>query len=53
MTGHQVFSITRGAIVDGTVKGNMKMTFSGTGIGSGGMSMQMDNENSIVLLPGK
>jgi len=53
MSGHQVFSITRGAIIDGNVKGSMKMTMSGTGIASGGMTMLMDNENSIVLLPGK
>jgi len=49
--GHQVFSISRGAIVDGTVKGTMKINFSGSGLGSAGMTMHTETENSIVLLP--
>ena len=51
MSGHQVFSLSRGAIVDGTLKGTMKMRFTGSGLPAGGMSMQTENDNSIVLLP--
>jgi hypothetical protein len=52
-TGHQLFSISRGAVVDGTVKGTMKMNMSASRLGPAGMSMQIENENSIVLLPDK
>jgi len=51
MTGRQVFSISRGTMVDGTVKGKAKMHLSGSGIAPGGMRMQTETENSIVLLP--
>jgi len=53
MTGHQVFSLSRGAVIDGTVKGTMKMSFTGGRLGSEGMSMQTESEHSIVLLPHK
>ena len=49
--GHQVFSLSRGAVVDGTVKGTIKMNFSGSGLGPAGMTMQTETENSIALLP--
>ncbi len=49
--GHQVFSLSRGAVVDGTVKGTIKMSFSGSGLGPAGMTMQTETENSIALLP--
>jgi len=49
--GHQVFSLSRGAVVDGTVKGTMKMNFTGSGLGPAGMTMQTETENSIALLP--
>ncbi len=52
-TGHQLFSLSRGTVVDGTVKGTMKMSFTGGSLGSAGMSMQTETENSIVLLPDK
>lgn len=51
LTGHQVFSLSRGAIVDGEVRGTMNMRLTGSGLGTGGVSMKMDNENAIVLLP--
>ena len=51
MTGHQVFSLSRGAIVDGEVRGTMTMRLTGGRLGPEGVSMKMDNENSIVLLP--
>jgi hypothetical protein len=49
--GHQVFSLSRGALVDGTIKGTMKVHLSGSGLGPAGMTMQTETENSIALLP--
>lgn len=51
MTGHQVFSLSRGTVTDGTMKGSMRMSFGGGTMGTAGMSMQTETENSIVLLP--
>ena len=53
LTGHQVFSLPRGTVVDGAMKGIVKMSFSDARPGSPGMSMQLENEQSIVLLSTK
>lgn len=53
ITGHQVFSLPRGTVVDGAMKGIVKMSFSDARPGSPGMSMQLENEQSIVLLSTK
>jgi hypothetical protein len=51
LAGHQQFSITRGAILDGTIKGSTKMHVTTAMLGSKGMDMSTDTESSIVLLP--
>jgi hypothetical protein len=51
ITGHQQFSISRGAILDGTVTGATKMNISSPSLGSKPMVMTSDVESSIFLLP--
>jgi hypothetical protein len=51
LAGHQQFSISRGAILDGTIKGSTKMHVTTAMLGSKGMDMLTDTESSIVLLP--
>jgi len=51
LAGHQQFSISRGAILDGTVKGSTKMHLASALFGSKGMDMVTDTESSIFLLP--
>ncbi len=51
LAGHQQFSISRGAILDGTIKGSTKMHITSALVGSKGMDMLTDTESSIVLLP--
>jgi len=51
LVGHQQFSISRGAILDGTVKGTTKMNISAAIFGSKAMSVLADTESSIFLLP--
>lgn len=51
ITGHQLFSLSRGVVTDANLKGTAKMRFAGGSVGSPGMSMRTETENSIVLLP--
>jgi len=51
LAGHQQFSISRGAILDGTVKGSTKMHLASALLGAKGMDMASDIETSIFLLP--
>jgi hypothetical protein len=51
LAGHQQFSISRGAILDGTVKGSTKMHLASALFGAKGMDMASDIETSIFLLP--
>jgi hypothetical protein len=51
LAGHQQFSISRGAILDGTIKGSTKMHVSTAMFGAKGMDMLTDTESSIFLLP--
>lgn len=51
LAGHQQFSISRGAILDGTVKGSTKMHLASALFGSKGMDAVTDTESSIFLLP--
>ncbi len=51
LAGHQQFSISRGAILDGTIKGSTKMHLASALFGSKGMDMLTDTESSIFLLP--
>jgi hypothetical protein len=53
LTGHQHFSITRGAILDGMIGGTTKMNMTGGMLGAKGMDMMTQTETSIFLLPGK
>jgi hypothetical protein len=51
LAGHQQFSISRGAILDGTIKGSTKMHITTAMFGAKGLDMLTDTESSIVLLP--
>lgn len=51
LRGHQQFSISRGAILDGTIKGSTKMHMTSAMLGAKGMDMVTDTESSIFLLP--
>ena len=51
LAGHQQFSISRGAILDGTIKGSTKMHVTTAMFGSKGIDMLTETESSIVLLP--
>jgi len=51
LAGHQQFSISRGAILDGTIKGSTKMHLASAMFGAKGMDMLTDTESSIFLLP--
>lgn len=51
LTGHQLFSISRGAIQDGTIKGATKMHVTTAMFGTKGIDMVTDTESSMFLLP--
>ena len=51
LAGHQQFSISRGAILDGAIKGATKMNVTAAMFGSQAMSMASETESSIFLLP--
>ena len=51
LAGHQQFSISRGAILDGTIKGATKVHVAGGMLASKGMDLLTDTESSIFLLP--
>jgi hypothetical protein len=51
LTGHQLFSISRGAILDGTIKGATTMHVTAAMLGTKAMEMVTDTESSIFLLP--
>jgi len=51
LAGHQQFSISRGAILDGTIKGSTRMHMTNAMLGAKGMDMLTDTESSIFLLP--
>ena len=51
LAGHQQFSISRGAILDGTIKGATKAHVAGGMLASKGMDLLTDTESSIFLLP--
>jgi len=51
LAGHQQFSISRGAILDGTIKGSTTVHVAGGMLASKGMDLLTDTESSIFLLP--
>jgi hypothetical protein len=53
LAGHQQFSISRGALLDGTIKGSTKMHLTTAMFGAKGMDMLTDTESSVYLLPDK
>jgi hypothetical protein len=53
LAGHQQFSITRGAVLDGIIQGTTKINMIAAAFGAQGMDMTTDTETSIFLLPGK
>lgn len=53
LAGHQQFSISRGALLDGTIKGSTRMHLTTAMFGAKGMDMLTDTESSVVLLPDK
>ncbi|HWC74925.1 MAG TPA: hypothetical protein VG454_13400 [Gemmatimonadales bacterium] len=53
LKGHQQFSLTRGAILDGTIKGATTMNITAPIFGSQPMRMVSETESSVSLLPDK
>jgi hypothetical protein len=53
LTGDQVFSLTRGAVVSSTVKGTIKMNLSGGPLGGQGMVISSATETSLRLSDAK
>jgi len=51
LKGHQQFSLTQGAILDGTIKGATTMNITSPLFGSQPMRMSSETESSISLLP--
>ena len=51
MLGGQEYSLTRGTVVAGTLKGTMKMNITGGSIGRQGMDMTSDAETTLRLSP--
>src|SRR5206468_4470326 len=51
LKGHQQFSLTQGAILDGTIKGATTMDITSPLFGSQPMRMSSETESSISLLP--
>jgi hypothetical protein len=49
LAGAQLFSLTRGVVVSGTMKGTMKMTISGGPVGRKGMTLSSATETSVRL----
>jgi hypothetical protein len=49
LSGDQVFSLTRGTAVTGSMKGKMKMNLSGGPLGSQGMAISADTDVSLRL----
>jgi len=51
MAGSQQYSLTRGTVVEGTLKGTMKMNITGGALGQQGMDMSSDAETTLRLSP--
>lgn len=49
LVGDQVFSLSRGVVVSGTMKGTMKMNVSGGPLGRQGMVLSSETETSLRL----
>ncbi len=49
LSGDQVFSLTRGTAVSGTMKGKLKMNLSGGPLGPQGMALSADTDMSLRL----
>lgn len=50
LTGDQVFSLTRGAVVNGTLGGTMHLTVTGGFFGSQGMAMRVEQQAATRLV---
>jgi hypothetical protein len=53
LVGDQVFSLSRGVVVSGTMKGTMKMNVSGGPLGRQGMVLSSETETSVRLADAK
>jgi len=53
LAGGQVFSLSRGVVVSGTMKGTMKMNVSGGPLGRQGMVLSSETETSVRLADAK
>lgn len=51
LAGDQVFSLSRGVVVSGTMKGTMKMNVTGGPLGRQGMVLASTTETSVRLAP--
>ena len=53
LSGDQVYSLTRGTAVTGSMKGKLKMNVTGGPLGQGGMAISADTDMSLRLADGK
>ena len=53
LAGDQQFSLTRGAVLEATIKGTMKMNVTAAALGQQAMVVSSDTENTLRLLDGK
>jgi hypothetical protein len=53
LAGNQQFSVSRGAVVNATLKGAMTMTITAAALGSQGMAMLSETENTLRLMDGR
>jgi hypothetical protein len=51
VTGEQLFSLTRGALVEANLGGSMRVQVTGGMFGSQGMAMRVDQQGTMRLLP--
>ncbi|HEV8266459.1 MAG TPA: hypothetical protein VGQ06_16040 [Gemmatimonadales bacterium] len=51
LSGDQLFSLTRGAVVGGTLKGTMRMNVTGGPLGRQGMTLSSATESTLRLSP--
>ncbi len=49
LAGDQVFSLSRGVVMSGTIKGTMKMNVSSAALGRQGMVLSSENQTSLKL----
>jgi hypothetical protein len=53
LSGEQLFSLSKGAVVDASIKGTMTMNITAASLGTQAMVMETETENRLRLVDGK